>query len=153
MGGCSIYGLIDSIHGAGSRLRDKSRSTKRFLKSDGRKLTKSELQEKGRVVAIEMGGVSDTIGSQFIITTDSGEGRALDGWNILDNNAFIATNGEEEKQLFFSLGVISEDDNDVLGKMNALYCIKKDGLMLMFVLFAPTSWTTLMMIPSEWSRF
>lgn len=73
-----------------------------------------------------MGGVSDTIGSQFIITTDSGEGRALDGLTNLDtNNASIATNGEEEKQSFFSLGVISEDENDVLGKINALYCDKE----------------------------
>jgi len=125
-GGCSIYGLIDSIHGAGSRLRDETRSTKRFLKSDGRKLTKSELLEKGRVVAIEMGGVSNTIGSQFIITTDSGEGRALDGLNNLDNSVSISANGDEEKQNFFSLGVISEDENDVIGKINALYC-DKDG--------------------------
>ena len=72
-----------------------------------------------------MGGIADTIGSQFIITTDSGEGRALDGIENVGTDASTAAN-IDSNQPFFSLGVVTEDENDVVGKLNALYC-DKDG--------------------------
>ena len=103
-GGTSIYGLLHAIQ----HNIDVKKCPKRFIKSIGRKLTRDEMQEKGRVVAIEMGGVQDTIGSQFMVTIDSGEGRALQG------------TGKE----YFSIGTVVEDDMDVLGKLNALYCDK-----------------------------
>jgi peptidyl-prolyl cis-trans isomerase-like 4 len=105
LGGCSIFGLIDSVK---SKIDDVRMCPKRFIKSVGRKLTQDEMKEKGRVVAVEMGGLKDTIGSQFIITVDSGEERALDG------------TGRE----YFSIGRVMEDDDDVLGQLNTLYCDK-----------------------------
>ncbi len=73
-GGACIYGLISSLSKAGE-LRMEQRilkSQQRFLKSNmGRPLTADECREKGRVVATEMKGVSDTIGSQLLITTCS----------------------------------------------------------------------------------
>lgn len=109
-GGCCVDGLIDIIKNSRDKI-DVRKSSKRFLRSSGRVLSKDELKEKGRVVAIEM-GVKDTIGSQFMITIDSGEERALDGMVNLDEKEYL------------SLGMVSEDDDDVLGKINALYCDK-----------------------------
>ena len=104
------------------------------MKSSGRALTKAELGQKGRVVAVEMDGVRDTIGSQFIITIDSGEGRALDGLfnddNVVNNSNIIFMEGVGDgldgtgQQKFLSLGVVSEDENDILTKMNSQYCDK-----------------------------
>lgn len=115
-GGCSIYGLIDSIKSNGDGEADVRKSSKRFIRSSGRILNKAELQEKGRVVAIEMGGVKDTIGSQFMITIDSGVERALDDGT--------SGHGHGRDKEFLSLGIVSEDDDDVLGKINGLYCDK-----------------------------
>mmetsp|Transcript_529 Transcript_529/g.917 ORF Transcript_529/g.917 Transcript_529/m.917 type:complete len:557 (-) Transcript_529:1205-2875(-) len=105
LGGCSIFGLIESVK---SKIDDVRKCPKRFIKSMGRKLTQDEMKEKGRVVAVEMGGLKDTIGSQFMITLDSGEERALHG------------TGRE----YFSIGRVMEDDDDVLGQLNTLYCDK-----------------------------
>jgi len=103
-GGTSIYGLVHAI----KHKIDVKKCPNRFIKSIGRKLTRDELKEKGRVAAIEMAGMQDTIGSQFMITIDSGQDRALDG------------TGRD----YFSIGTVAEDDTDVLGKINALYCDK-----------------------------
>jgi len=73
-----------------------------------------------------MGGICDTIGSQFIITIDSGEGRALDGMDNTDNNFLNLEEKKVDEQKYFSLGVVSEDENDVLTKMNTQYC-DRDG--------------------------
>lgn len=104
-GGCSIFGLIDATK---SNIPVES-STQRFIRSKGRVLTRDEMKEKGRVVAIEMGGVKDTVGSQFMITIDSGVDRSLDG------------SGRDD---YLSLGTVAEDDDDVLAKFNGLYCDK-----------------------------
>lgn len=104
-GGCSIFGLIDSLK---NNIVDVRQCPKRFIRSTGRKLTPEEIKEKGIVAAIEMGGVKDTIGSQFLISVDSGEERALHG------------TGRE----YFSLGRVVEDENDVLGQLNTAYCDK-----------------------------
>jgi Peptidyl-prolyl cis-trans isomerase (rotamase) - cyclophilin family len=105
LGGCSIFGLIDSVK---NKIDDVRKCPKRFIKSIGRKLTQEEMKEKGRVVVVEMGGLKDTIGSQFMITVDSGEDRALHG------------TGRE----YLSIGRVMEDDDDVLGQLNTLYCDK-----------------------------
>lgn len=109
-GGTSIYGLIDAVQ---SNLRDVSASQRRFLKSDGqgrRELTSSELLDKGRLVMTEMNGVRDTLGSQLLLTVEGGgnpgDGRALDG----------------ERGRYFSVGMVVEDENGVLDKINGLYC-------------------------------
>eukprot|EP00536_Pseudo-nitzschia_multiseries_P011326 jgi/Psemu1/166600/gw1.379.41.1 len=77
-------------------------SRRRFLKSDmGRALTEDECRQRGRVVATEINGISDTIGSQLLITeTEQGL----------------------TPQTFRSVGTVVEDGNDVLGKINAAYC-------------------------------
>ena len=127
-GGCSIFGLIDA---AQSKLSDVRQSRRRFVKSDGRPLTAAELCERGRLVASEIGGVRDTVGSQLILTVDggrSGEGLALDGLVGLgsggdattSNAADTTDNGQQGRYL--SVGMVVEDEDDVLGKINGLYC-------------------------------
>ncbi len=153
-GGCSIYGLIDatlehhqkqkqnqkkgSASGSGSKMAvDVRKSQKRFLRSKGHgELTKEELCEKGRVVVTNMGNVENTIGSQFLITVDSGPNRALDGIandtgadNDSGNNRNDSGGGGNEQngpldKKYFSLGQVAEDDNDVLSQINNLYCDK-----------------------------
>ena len=104
-GGC-LEGLLD--HGD-----DITASRVRFLKSKGRVLTDSECRQRGRVVATEMNGIADTIGSQFLITLEQGEGRALDG--------YIPSHAKEKPQ-YLSLGVVTEDDDNVLDKIHNAYC-------------------------------
>ncbi len=113
-GGCSIFGLI----------KDND-ETSRFIKSRGRRLTKQELLEKGRVVAIEMGHMKDTIGSQFMITIDSGKEKALDGM-IEFSSEGRGTEVETREKEYLSIGtvVMEEDEDDVLSKINGLYCDK-----------------------------
>lgn len=65
-----------------------------------RLLSPLELQEKGRV-AVQ----GQSMGSQFLITIDQGKDHALDGME-----------GD-----FYSIGVVAEDDNNVLDKINAAY--------------------------------
>lgn len=80
-GGACIYGLLDT------NSVEITTSKARFLKSKGRVLTRTECQERARVVATEMNGIRDTIGSQFLITLEGGEGRALDGY--LDRKSVV----------------------------------------------------------------
>jgi len=128
-GGCSIFGLIDAVR---SNLDDVRQSRRRFLKSEGRALTAAELCERGRLVASEIGGVRDTVGSQLILTVDggrSGEGLALDGLVELGSgggdaaaSAAASTTADGQQGRYLSVGVVVEDDDDVLGKINGLYC-------------------------------
>jgi len=143
LGGCSIYGLIDSTlnasnysnhsngsNGSNHRHVQVEKSQKRFLKSSGNKILNSqELIEKGQVVATEMNGVPNTIGSQFLITIDSGKNKALDGiHNIHTNNDNNINNSDGNTRNtttnYYSIGKVVEDEHDVLSKINNLYCDK-----------------------------
>jgi peptidyl-prolyl cis-trans isomerase-like 4 len=114
-GGACIYGLISSDGSDKSVLQ----SAQRFLKSDrGRPLTASECQEKGRVVATEMNGILDTIGSQLLITIREGTDMALDGYSNLGVEPAETT----RSQSFRSIGIVREDENNVLDKIAGTYC-------------------------------
>jgi len=134
-GGACFQGLLDTAAAAAaaaaaasesSGSSDVTKSRKRFLKSQGRRLTRSECQEKGRVVATEIQGIPDTIGSQFLITLADGPGRALDGYSITNdrstNNNNNKTNDSAAHDTFLSLGKIVEDENNVLEQLSRLYC-------------------------------
>jgi peptidyl-prolyl cis-trans isomerase-like 4 len=115
-GGACVYGLISTLLNDGELRNERVlQSQQRFLKSGmGRLLTPEECQEKGRVVATEMKGVFDTIGSQLLITTCSGKDVALDGFRMNENG--------DDRQSFRSVGIVTEDDNNVLDQIAAAYC-------------------------------
>ena len=122
-GGACIYGLIASDGSPKSVLQSKFR----FLKSAmGRPLSVSECQEKGRVVATEMNGIPDTIGSQFLITVTEGPDRALDGYTSVATIDPIAggrnQQQQQQQQQFLSIGVVREDENNILDQIAATYC-------------------------------
>lgn len=123
-GGACIYGLISTLLASeDGHLHNQKvlQSQQRFLKSNmGRPLTREECQEKGRIVATEMKGVADTIGSQLLITISEGQDMALDGFNTSAGSTTIG-NGED-RQLFRSVGVVREDENNVLDQIAATYC-------------------------------
>ena len=126
-GGCSIHGLIDAyVAGGGTdgQPMDVTKSTKRFMKSNGCILSKSLYSQKGIVVATEMRGIRDTIGSQFLITIDQGSGKALDGvsGSSLDNDSTENDNNSSNGQQFFSMGRVVEDEQNVLSQINEMYC-------------------------------
>eukprot|EP00978_Attheya_sp_CCMP212_P004897 scaffold10730_cov72-Attheya_sp.AAC.1 len=95
-GGASIYGLLDVMKcqpqpqtpqtsqtsqtsQTTNNKDDVTKSKRRFLTSTGRRVDRSAAKA-GTVVAVEWGGIPDTIGSQFMICThDAGPGRGLDG--------------------------------------------------------------------------
>ena len=149
IGGACIYGVLDAydtarkikINNAAQQKQNQKQnnstkpnvmlSKRRFLKSDmGRPLTENECQQRGMVVATELGGIADTIGSQLLITIADGPDRALDGFrnnhnnNSSNNNNSTTTSSNEPltAQIFRSVGTVVEDDNDVLTKMNSAYC-------------------------------
>lgn len=116
-GGACIQGLISS---EGS-LEKVLKSNQRFLKSSmGRPLTLEQRREKGRVVATEMNGIPDTIGSQLLITTSEGQDMALDGYS--SSNIASTNDGPMSQQIFRSVGVVREDEKDVLGQVASTYC-------------------------------
>lgn len=116
-GGACIYGLIE-CHGSSKSILQ---SQHRFLKSHmGRPLTEEECRQKGRVVATEMNGIPDTIGSQLLITTCEGQDMALDGFSSMENTATGDDTGK--RQIFRSVGVVTEDKNNVLDQIGATYC-------------------------------
>jgi peptidyl-prolyl cis-trans isomerase-like 4 len=102
------------IHGLGEA--NPKESNKRFLASQGRYLTLGELQEKGRVISVEMNGIKDTIGSQFGITLTRGDAEDL------------ASLGETTRLL--SLGVVAEDSFNLLDKLAQVYCDDKGRPMV-----------------------
>ncbi|KAL3785227.1 hypothetical protein ACHAWO_011972 [Cyclotella atomus] len=114
-GGTSIHGLIDSTKSS----TDVTKSQKRFLQSQGRFLKSDELNQKGLVIAMEMGNVPNTIGSQFLITLSNDNG-LKDMVPVDDNKPDM--NGEKKIGRYLSLGRVVEDDNDVLSKLNRSYC-------------------------------
>jgi len=127
-GGACIYGVLDAYQEFRKQTETKHpnvlTSKRRFLKSDkGRALTEDECQQKGIVIATEMNGIADTIGSQLLITIDEGQDRALDGFS----NSQSANNNDETadalaKQKFRSVGRVVEDNNSVLEALNKAYC-------------------------------
>eukprot|EP00980_Cylindrotheca_fusiformis_P004615 scaffold982_cov139-Cylindrotheca_fusiformis.AAC.28 len=116
-GGACIQGLISSD----GSLEKVLKSNHRFLRSNmGRPLTQEECREKGRVVATEMNGIADTIGSQLLITTSEGQDMALDGYSILSKSG--ENDDNNSRQIFRSVGVVREDEKDVLGQIASTYC-------------------------------
>jgi peptidyl-prolyl cis-trans isomerase-like 4 len=118
-GGACIYGLIDSPDNV-------LQSQQRFLKSNmGRPLTEAECREKGRVVATEMNGIPDTIGSQLLITISEGQDMALDRFTMsstTNNTAAEASSSDAPRQTFRSVGFVREDENNLLDQIEATYC-------------------------------
>ena len=121
-GGACIYGVLDAYETARNTGTepDVFRSKRRFLRSDmGRGLTREECRQKGRVVATEISGIADTIGSQLLFTVAEGVDNSLDGFgnyktnNTTGNNESI-TIDQSTPQIFRSVGTVVEDDNDVL---------------------------------------
>ena len=112
-GGACFQGVLDAKGG------DVTTSTKRFLRSQGRRLTPSECQERGRMVATEINGIPDTVGSQFLITLAEGPGMALDGFSVADEHNSAKA---ESHDTFLSLGKVTEDENNVLDQLAKLYC-------------------------------
>lgn len=132
-GGACIYGVLDAYERFREQPNEKIpnvlASQRRFLRSDkGRALTEDECRQKGRVVATEMNGIANTIGSQLLITIDEGEDCALDGFRdtAIDNNnndgANPLTRDGLAAQKFRSVGTVAEDDNGVLESLNKAYC-------------------------------
>jgi peptidyl-prolyl cis-trans isomerase-like 4 len=127
-GGACIYGLLDS-HNRSDKTEDVTSSKLRFLKSSlGRVLSPQECQEKGRVVATEMNGIADTIGSQLLITIAQGPDQSLDGFrNAVDSKLVHGSTTTSSTELlppqsFRSVGRVVEDDNHVLDQIAAAYC-------------------------------
>lgn len=118
-GGACIQGLI-ACNGS---LSEVLKSHQRFLKSSmGRPLTPEECKQKGRVVATEMKGIPDTIGSQLLITTCEGQDMALDGYSNQIRRADGTEETQSHRQLFRSIGTVVEDENAVLDQIASAYC-------------------------------
>ncbi|KAL3791265.1 hypothetical protein HJC23_000882 [Cyclotella cryptica] len=117
-GGCSIHGLIDSHKSS----KDVTQSQHRFLQSHGRFLESNELDQKGVVIAMEMGNVPHTIGSQFLITLSDNNG-LKDMVPLRNNKKNSGPDKDHEKAgRYLSLGRVVEDANDILSKFNRAYC-------------------------------
>jgi peptidyl-prolyl cis-trans isomerase-like 4 len=109
-GGACIFGVLDA------QVDDETASQKRFLKStSGRRLTLGESRERGRIVAMELPLTKDTIGSQFLITL--GQGRAGDGMD-----GYLVAGEEQESATPLSLGMVTEDSENILEKVERSYC-------------------------------
>ena len=129
-GGCSIYGLIDAyqsaenssvVRGQSNRSPpDVTKSQRRFLQSQGRQLSSNELNQKGVVIAMEMGNVPHTIGSQFLITLSENNGLS-DNIHGADNNP-SSENNKDHSVRYISLGSVAEDTQNILSKLNRAYC-------------------------------
>lgn len=127
-GGCSIYGLIDayqSVDNSVGRSRqqppDVASSQRRFLQSQGRQLSSNELNQKGVVIAMEMGNIQHTIGSQFLITLSENNGLSDSAYGT-NNNADAEGKGNNNSVRYFSLGTVAEDSQNILSKLNRAYC-------------------------------
>ena len=132
-GGCSIYGLIDAyqsvenssvVRGQSSnrsRPPDVTQSQRRFLQSQGRQLSSNELNQKGVVIAMEMGNVPHTIGSQFLITLSENNGLSDNIHGGADNNT-SSENNKDHSVRYISLGSVAEDTQNILSKLNRAYC-------------------------------
>ena len=126
-GGCSIFGLLDAYattQTVGStNAIDVTKSQRRFLRSTGRLLSKVELGRRGTVVAMEMGNIQDTIGSQFLITLGNSGDNGLLGVDSFNNDNSIGhDNDATATTKYLSLGTVVEDQNGVLAKLDRSYC-------------------------------
>ncbi|KAL3778332.1 hypothetical protein ACHAW5_010228 [Stephanodiscus triporus] len=114
---------------------DVSLGRRRFLRSVGRALTSAELRTRGTVVATEMGGLKDTIGSQFLISLGGGGGDVGDDDDDDDDDGHVGTTDDVEadggdrlrrrrrrRPVRLSLGKIVEDESGVLSKIDRSYC-------------------------------
>jgi len=126
-GGCSIYGLIDAYQsvdnstGRSMQPPDVTKSQRRFLQSQGRQLASNELNKKGVVIAMEMGNVPHTIGSQFLITLSEDNG--LSDLAYGNDGADADGKGNNNNSVrYFSLGTVAEDTQNILSKLNRAYC-------------------------------
>eukprot|EP00985_Skeletonema_marinoi_P020962 scaffold12613_cov113-Skeletonema_marinoi.AAC.1 len=126
-GGCSIYGLIDAYQSVDTSVErgrqqppDVSKSQRRFLQSQGRQLSSNELNQKGVVIAMEMGNVPHTIGSQFLITLSENNGLS----DLAYGNSSTDAEGKKSNNSvrYFSLGTVAEDTQNILSKLNRAYC-------------------------------
>ena len=131
-GGCSIYGLIDSYQSSPSsntnnkQPPDVTQSKRRFLQSHGRTLSTNELNQKGLLIAMEIGNVPHTIGSQFLLTLSDNNGLN----DLISTTQDTALNGNDKQQQannnsqtrYLSLGKVTEDTQNVLNKLNRAYC-------------------------------
>ena len=122
-GGVCWEGLVDAQR---QHNGDVTRSKKRFLSSStglavspSSSGNSSSSSSKGRVLATDIDGIPNTIGSQFLITTE-------------ENAPFFPLLYDDEtertqKRSFLSLGTVTEDPDDILEKLNnSVYC-DKDG--------------------------
>jgi len=133
-GGACIYGVLDAYEECRKQKDVKHpnvlTSQRRFLRSDkGRALTEDECRRKGIVVATEMNGIPNTIGSQLLITIDEGQDFALDGFRNTGSNGANNNNNTDgagtdtlAPQKFRSVGRVVEDENNVLEVLNKAYC-------------------------------
>ena len=128
-GGCSIYGLIDSYQSSSSSNNkqppDVTQSKRRFLQSHGRTLSTNELNQKGLLIAMEIGNVPHTIGSQFLLTLSDNNGlqdliSTQD--TTLNGNDNKQANNNDNQTRYLSLGKVTEDTQNVLSKLNRAYC-------------------------------
>ena len=135
-GGCSIYGLIDSYQSSSADANstnksqhpvvvpDVTQSQRRFLQSQGRTLSSSELNQRGVVIAMEIGNVPHTIGSQFLVTLSENNGLIdMISSTTKDNNDNNSISSNKQGSVrYLSLGTVAEDSQHVLSKLNRAYC-------------------------------
>ena len=124
-GGVSFLGLLKATE---EGISNEQELENRFLASSaGRRLTPAECLEKGRVVAVELFGLQDTVGSQFLITTTQGAGKALDGYSMNSSPQSTANASQSTKpaQGFLSLGRVTEDNQNILERLSDCYADKE----------------------------
>jgi peptidyl-prolyl cis-trans isomerase-like 4 len=95
------------------------KSQARFLSSQGRRLTAAECREKGRLVAVELQGLANTVGSQFVLTVGEGPDQALDGYT--PNSTAMDVDASARSSGWLSLGKVVEDTDHVLDQLNRTY--------------------------------
>ena len=128
-GGTSFFGLLSKANEDDSSSRstvevEEEGLKNRFLaSSSGRRLTEAECREKGRVVAVELYGMKDTVGSQLLITTTNGPDRALDGYRdcLPLNSSNDEIDSSKKASGFLSLGKVAEDDSRLLDRLADCY--------------------------------
>lgn len=79
-----------------------------------------ELDQKGVVVAMEIGNVPHTIGSQVLFTLSDNNG-LKDSVSLAEEGEGNNGKGGQTKR-YLSLGTVAEDSQKVLSKLNRAYC-------------------------------
>ncbi|GKY91776.1 hypothetical protein MPSEU_000149300 [Mayamaea pseudoterrestris] len=112
-GGASIYGYLDAMQ----RRISVEESKQRFLKSSAAPpITLDEFTKKGRLMAVCINGVADTFGSQLMLTLTDDDERAL------TDEEWSQSTAASHPRL---LGVVAEDNDQVLVKLAAAYTDKQ----------------------------